>query len=193
MTEICTRPGCEIQHDGRGYCPTCTAEIRQNLAEQRLAQGTADPCSCSPGACHGGHTVNMGMPVTVDEPEPIDAAKLRALAADANRATLQPGYPFGGEGPSQWRCNVDAMLGGPTGEFCGAVSPNLIIRLLNDLDSAHALTAQLADRVDELESADREHSQFIDYLNHAHGIDIDREDDDFREWQQQYAEVGDRG
>lgn len=50
MTEICTRPGCEIQHDGRGYCPTCTAEIKQNLAEQRLAQGTPASCSCPPGA-----------------------------------------------------------------------------------------------------------------------------------------------
>ncbi|MFD3426096.1 hypothetical protein [Nocardia fluminea] len=63
MTYTCTRPGCEIRHEGQAYCPTCTAEIKQNLAEQRLAQGTAAPRSCSPGACHGGHTIDVG-PVT---------------------------------------------------------------------------------------------------------------------------------
>lgn len=110
-----------------------------------------DTCTCAPNDCHGGHTINIG-PVTVGAPEPIDAAKLRALAADANRATLQPGYPFGGEGPSQWSCNLDAMLGGPTGAFCAAVSPNLIVRLLNDLDSVRGLVAQLADRVEVLEA-----------------------------------------
>lgn len=56
MTYTCTRPGCEIKHEGQAYCPTCTAEIKQNLAEQRLAQGEAASCSCLPGACHGGHT-----------------------------------------------------------------------------------------------------------------------------------------
>lgn len=67
MTYTCTRPGCEIKHEGQAYCPTCTAEIKQNLAEQRLAQGEAASCSCPPGTCHGGHTINMGMPRLTDD------------------------------------------------------------------------------------------------------------------------------
>jgi len=42
-------------------------------------------------------------------------------------------------------------------------------------------------RITELEAADREHSQFDVYLKFAHGIDVDREDAEFREWQEQYG------
>lgn len=48
----------------------------------------------------------------------------------------------------------------------------------------------LVARVAELEAADGEHTQVVEYLHYAHGIDVDREDDDFREWQQQYGEAG---
>ncbi|PKV80881.1 hypothetical protein [Nocardia fluminea] len=58
--------------------------------------------------------------------------------------------------------------------------------LLDGLDATRA-------RIAELEAADREHSQTIEYLHHTHGIDIDREHADFREWQRQYGEVTDRG
>ncbi|MGW6121482.1 hypothetical protein ACWFRF_20740 [Nocardia sp. NPDC055165] len=60
------------------------------------------------------------------------------------------------------------------------------------IDALYIEGTDLRAHVAELEAADREHSQLIEYLHHAHGIDIDREDDDFREWQQQYGEVSDR-
>lgn len=58
---------------------------------------------------------------------------------------------------------------------------------------AEARAERAETRVAELEGVDREHAQLIAYLHYAHGIEIDREDDDFLEWQQQYGEVTDRG
>ncbi|MFI6215664.1 hypothetical protein ACIBCD_27040 [Nocardia brasiliensis] len=61
-------------------------------------------------------------------------AELRDLAARTLAESREPGYPWGGLGPAGWSANVDAMLGGPAGAYCGAVHPDLLITLLDEIE-----------------------------------------------------------
>lgn len=53
------------------------------------------PCSCSPGACHGGHTIDFGMPVATTDPGTtlLDSTKAWMLARDWSEIS---------EGPAGW-------------------------------------------------------------------------------------------
>lgn len=61
-------------------------------------------------------------------------AELRELAAQAIVDSYTPGYSFGGGGPVVWSDCVDGMLGGPTGAYCAAVHPDLLLALLDELE-----------------------------------------------------------
>ncbi|WP_280454138.1 hypothetical protein [Nocardia brasiliensis] len=61
-------------------------------------------------------------------------AELRELAARTLAETNEPGWPYGGGGPRVWSENVDAMLGGAAGAYCGAVHPDLLITLLDEIE-----------------------------------------------------------
>ncbi|NEW49364.1 hypothetical protein GV792_04810 [Nocardia cyriacigeorgica] len=47
-----------------------------------------DTCTCAPGDCHGGHTINTGMPIVLDL-----RAKSVATTAWLSRAALPNGLP----------------------------------------------------------------------------------------------------
>lgn len=59
--------------------------------------------------------------------------ELRDLAAQAIAETHRPGY-FGACGPGEWSEGVDGALGGPTGAYCAAVHPDLLVTLLDELE-----------------------------------------------------------
>ncbi len=61
-------------------------------------------------------------------------AELRELAARTLEESRESGYPFGGRGPAGWSANVEAMLGGHVGAYCGAVHPDLVITLLDEIE-----------------------------------------------------------
>lgn len=61
------------------------------------------------------------------------------------------------------------------------------VQALRDRDEAQSRAAELAERIAELESGASEHAQVIEYLHHAHGIEIDHEHEEFQEWKEQYG------
>ncbi|WP_029899551.1 hypothetical protein [Nocardia brasiliensis] len=61
-------------------------------------------------------------------------AELRELAARTLAETHEPGWPYDGGGPGVWSANVEALLGGRAGAYCGAVHPDLLITLLDELE-----------------------------------------------------------
>lgn len=71
-------------------------------------------------------------------------AQLRQLAAHAEAETYVPGWPYGGCGPAGWSENVAALLGGPTGDYCAAVHPALLVQLLDEIESLRAQLARAA-------------------------------------------------
>lgn len=60
-------------------------------------------------------------------------AELRELAVWALAETRRPGY-FGARGPSEWAEGVGGGLGGPAGQYCAAVHPELLVALLDELE-----------------------------------------------------------
>lgn len=76
-------------------------------------------------------------------------------------------------------CPPDDCHGGHTIQIYDG--PPVVCLPVSELEALRA-------RVAELEAADREHTQLIEFLHYAHGIEIDREHDDFREWQEQYGQ-----
>lgn len=63
---------------------------------------------------------------------PGNLARYRDLAQKAKKETFEPGWPYDGTG--DWTGCVDGMLGGITGEFAGAMSPDVVLALLDELD-----------------------------------------------------------
>jgi len=63
---------------------------------------------------------------------PENLARYRDLAQKAKKETFEPGWPYDGSG--DWTGCVDALLGGITGEFAGAMSPDVVLALLDALD-----------------------------------------------------------
>ena len=59
---------------------------------------------------------------------PGEFAAIEALAALAREDTFRPGWPFGGTG--EWTENLSGLLGGPVGDFVGAVSPDVVDSLI---------------------------------------------------------------
>ncbi len=113
-----------------------------------------DTCTCPPGDCHGGHTINIS-------PSTAGSAEAARPTDEQLRTWLDP---YGESFPAYWTEEHDDYL---------------------DAMFAELLAARA--RITALEAETREHAQVIEYLHHAHGIEIDREDDDFREWQEQYG------
>lgn len=72
--------------------------------------------------------------MSVDPNTTEGRAELRKLAAKAKTATFEPGWPYDGTG--DWTGCVDGMLGGITGEFAGAMSPDVVLSLIDALDEA---------------------------------------------------------
>lgn len=66
----------------------------------------------------------------------IDFAAIRGLAKLAREDTFRQGWPYGGSG--EWTENVIGMLGGATGDFAGAMSPDVVVRLLDRVDELEA-------------------------------------------------------
>jgi hypothetical protein len=82
------------------------------------------------GARPGGRSVSP----CAAEPTPgaSHLHRLRELAQRAEAETYEPGWPYGGSG--DWSGNVDAMLGGATGEYCAALRPDAVLVVLDSLE-----------------------------------------------------------
>lgn len=83
---------------------------------------------------------------------PEEFAAIEALAALAREDTFRPGWPFGGTG--EWTENLMGLLGGPVGDFVGAVSPDVVVGLIaavrerdNTIARAEAAVASAALKV----------------------------------------------
>ena len=61
-------------------------------------------------------------------------AELRDLAVRARAGTYEPGWPYGGGGPAEWGPCIDGLLGGEAGAYCGAVHPDLLLALLDEVE-----------------------------------------------------------
>lgn len=69
--------------------------------------------------------------------------RIAALAALAREDTFRPGWPFGGTG--EWTENLVGLLGGPVGDFVGAVSPDVVDGLIAALRERDTTITRLQD------------------------------------------------
>ncbi|WP_446224956.1 hypothetical protein ACTWPB_07515 [Nocardia sp. IBHARD005] len=125
------------------------------------------PCSCSPGACHGGHTIDVG-PVTTTPPTVANAQLCPVCECGVVDDLVHIEHVHLGEVAAHNEClPIDVML--------------------DAILSARKTAADARARITELEAAGREHLQVVEYLHYAHGIEIDRDDDDFVEWKESFG------
>lgn len=82
----------------------------------------------------------------------IDLDAIQSLAKLAREDTFRPGWPYQGSG--EWTENVIGMLGGHTGDFAGALSPDVVDALIariraaeSDRDTWETLAKQKVDRI----------------------------------------------
>lgn len=124
-----------------------------------------DSCSCSPGACHGGHTINMGMPRLTDD-------RLRQFATDeyvcvtddvrsmAAELLALRAYAADHEGRCDTlcpRCGVD--IGLKRCETCGRprFSDRHLAQVTRDRDRANVVLAHIVESLDADEDLAWEH------------------------------------
>ncbi|OZC80210.1 hypothetical protein CH274_13325 [Rhodococcus sp. 06-418-5] len=74
---------------------------------------------------------------------PDEYDRIAALAALAREDTFRPGWPFGGTG--EWTENLVGLLGGPVGDFVGAVSPDVVDGLIFALRDRDTTITRLQD------------------------------------------------
>ncbi|NEW49363.1 hypothetical protein GV792_04805 [Nocardia cyriacigeorgica] len=195
MTEDCRNGHHSWTEQGHGPCSVCGEPSPPPVLPEL-------ECGCL-GTCHGGHTINISPGLPCDHPDcpaVLPGVPVAFRTAAHHNLAESAGWHLSDENwptdrcPAHWR-ELEVELVG-TAAAGTRMSDDQLRQLLADphADYHHfgitALAAELLAaraRITALEGEAREHAQVIEYLHHAHGIEIDREHDDFREWQEQYG------